>query len=105
MVTITGYTKKESATGGKFIVLHLEGGLQMVRSEDTGTWFASALKSNIIASVDEKTCRSLIGTQIPGSIIKQKVTPYKYTVPSTGEERMLDYRYEYINEEQEELMF
>ncbi|MFM7024429.1 MAG: hypothetical protein ACKOXB_15785 [Flavobacteriales bacterium] len=104
MVTITGYSKKDSPSGGKFIVLHLEGGVQMVRSEESGTWFASALKTNIIASVDEKTCKTLVGTQLPGTIIKKKVTPYKYTVPSTGEERMLDYRYEYINEEQEELL-
>ena len=104
MVTVTGYTKKDSASGSKFIVLHLEGGLQMVKSE-TGTWFASALKTNVIASVDEKTVKTLVGTQLQGSIIKQKCNPYKYTVPSTGEERLLDYKYEYVDNEGDDVLF
>jgi hypothetical protein len=99
-VIVTGYQKKKGANGS-FLVLTLEGGVEMKKNATTGGYFASAMKTNLLASMDEKACKGLVGQQFPGNIVKQQCTPYAYVVPSTGEEKMLDYKYMYTNEEVE----
>lgn len=99
-VTVTGYQKKKNSEGGSFYVLQIEGGVNISKSETTGNYFASTMKTNIVASMDETSCKALIGSQLPGTIIKKEVMPYSYTVPSTGEEIMLNYKYEYVAEDE-----
>ena len=98
-VTVTNYLKKKNSEGGSFLVLTIEGGVQMRQSQDTGNWFASSLKTNILANMDEASCRAMIGKELPGTIIKKKCPPYSFTIPSTGEERTLDYTFDYSPEE------
>ncbi len=99
MVTITGYHKRKNQEGGSFLVLTIEGGVTMSQSESTGNWIASTLKTNIIASMDEKTCMTMIGQQLPGTIERKACAPYSYTIPSTGEEKTLNYTYEYSSDD------
>jgi hypothetical protein len=96
MVTIVGFEKKRSKNGGSFLVLTVEGGVKVERSESTGNWFAQTLKTNILASMDEATAKALIGSQLPGKIVKKRCSPYTYVIPNTGEERVLEYTYEYV---------
>ena len=60
-----------------------------------------AQKEALLASVDEATCKSLLGTELPGDIKKVNCMPYKYVVPKSGKEITMHYRYVYVNEEQE----
>ena len=99
-VTVTGFTEKRNATGGKFMVLNLEGDLTFSRSEETGAIFASAMKTNIIANLDKETCRALVGTQLGGAIKKIAVEPYTYITPD-GDRKILDYKYEFFPAEEE----
>lgn len=99
MVTIIGYQKRKNQEGGSFLVLQIEGGVTMTQSESTGTWFAGTLKTNIVASMDEKTCVTMIGQELPGTILKISCDPYSYTIPSTGEQKTLNYTYEYSGED------
>jgi hypothetical protein len=41
MVTISGYAERESADGKKFYALILQGGIEMVLSEETGRYYAT----------------------------------------------------------------
>lgn len=98
-VTIIGYQKKKNQEGGSFLVLNIEGGVVMSQSESTGSWFASTMKTSIVASMDEKTIMGMIGQTLPGTIIKKQCPPYSYTIPSTGEDKTLDYTYEFCPED------
>ena len=100
VVTVTGFTEKRNAKGGKFMVLNLEGDLTFSRSEETGAVFASAMKTNIIANLDKETCRALVGTQLAGSIKKIAVEPYTYITPDGGR-KILDYKFEFFPAEEQ----
>ena len=95
MVTIVGFEKKKSAKGGSFIVLKVEGGVQSMYNEQTKKWYLGAMKCNIIAAVDEATCKNLIGSEIPGTIVKTKCMPYQYTIPSSGKTITIAHRFVY----------
>jgi hypothetical protein len=95
MVTIVGFEKKKSAKGGSFIVLKVEGGVQSMYNEHTKKWYLGAMKCNIIAAVDEATCKNLIGSEISGTIVKKKCLPYSYTIPSSGKTITIAHRFVY----------
>lgn len=99
MVTITGYEKRESDKG-EFFLLTLQGDVEFTYSQTTGLPYATVKKCNMPSTFDETTCKSLIGRQIQGSIVKIEVEPYEYTVPETGEVKSLDYQYAYSSQEE-----
>jgi len=100
MVTVTGFQKRKNSEGGSFLVLTIEGGVMLNKSETSGNWFASTMKTNIVASMDENSCQALVGQQLPGTIIKKEVKEYAYTIPSSGEQVILNYKYEYVNDDE-----
>lgn len=96
MVTVTNYVEKKSNAGKAFFALELSGDVEMAISQTSGKMFATVRKSFMACTFDETICKTLIGKQMPGSILKVDADePYEYTVPSTGEKILLDYRYEY----------
>jgi hypothetical protein len=96
MVTVTNYVKKENSKGKEFFSLELSGEVEMAISQTSGKMFATVRKSFMACTFDETICKTLIGKQMPGCILKVDADePYEYTVPSTGETILLDYRYEY----------
>ncbi|WP_298342216.1 hypothetical protein [uncultured Algibacter sp.] len=102
MVRIVTFQKRESESGEVFYALELEGSLEFVKSQETGKFYATARKTFISSTFTEKTCASLIGTELEGKIQKVKCEPYKYTIPDTNEEVTLTHKYEYIPEEPSE---
>ncbi len=99
MVRITNYKERETEDGRVFLVLELQGGIEMVRSQITQKFYATARKTTIPATFDEETCKALIGQEMPGKIEKVDCDPYEFTIKDTGEVIQLDYRYEYSPEE------
>ncbi|MCU0377758.1 MAG: hypothetical protein MUC78_05805 [Bacteroidales bacterium] len=95
MVTISGYAERESADGKKFYALVLQGGMEMVLSEESGRYYATAKQASITSTFDEPTCKSLIGTKLPGRITRIQCDPYEYTVRETGEILTLNHRWTY----------
>src|SRR5690606_10263807 len=98
MVRIINYKQREKEDGTPFFILELQGGIEMVRSQETSQFYATAKKAFITSTFDEQTCVALIGTEMPGSIAKQEVEPYTYVVKETGEELILNHRYVYVPE-------
>jgi len=98
MVRIINYKQREKEDGTPFFILELQGGIEMVRSQETSQFYATAKKAFITSTFDEPTCKALIGTEMPGSIAKQEVAPYTYVVKETGEELILHHRYVYVPE-------
>jgi hypothetical protein len=70
----------------------------MALSTKTGQYYATAKKANISSTFDEETCKALIGTEMPGTIVKVESEPFEYTVRETGEIITLNHRYAYAPE-------
>jgi len=95
MVTISGYAERESKDGKKFYALTVQGGLEMVLSEETGRYYATAKQASVTSTFDEKTCQGLVGTKLPGRVSKVPCEPFEYTVQESGEVILLNHRWVY----------
>lgn len=98
MVRIINYKKRQAEDGREFFVLELSGGIELVKSVATEQFYATSKKAFISTTFDEQTCNALIGTELPGSVVKQDCEPYEYVVKDTGEVITLNHRYVYEQE-------
>lgn len=99
MVTVTGFHERQAEDGRPFFALEVQGGIEMAKSQTTGMYYATARKAQISSTFTEDVCRSLIGKELPGSVIKEACAPYEYTIKETGEVISLNHRYQYLPEE------
>jgi hypothetical protein len=72
--------------------------MELVKSQGTGRWYATAKKTSITSTFDDAMCQSLIGQQIPGSVQRVDSGPYDFTVKDTGEVLTLTHRWVYLRE-------
>jgi hypothetical protein len=100
MVKIVDFKTYERNDGSEFNVLIVQGGIEAVKSKETGRTYLTARKTNVSSTFDAGTCESLIGSGFPGAIKKVEVDPYEYTVPRTGEVITLTHSYQYVSEEE-----
>lgn len=98
MVRIIDFAERKNSAGENFYALILQGGVEMVKSQETGNFYATAKKTSITSTFDEDTCRSLIGSEMPGSVQKQKCEPFEYVNPESGEILQLEHRWVYCKE-------
>ena len=61
----------------------------------SGRYYATAKQASITSTFDEATCKSLVGTKLPGRISKDQCDPYDYTIKETGEIITLTHRWAY----------
>lgn len=101
MVTIINYKERTTEDGKSFFVLEVQGGIEMVQSQTTGKFYATARKAFVPSTFDELTCKALIGTQMPGVIVKEECEAYEYVDQTTGEVVVLTHRYGYAQEQVE----
>ena len=101
MVRIIGFKERQNEDGTPFFILELQGGIEMVKSQATSQFYATAKKAFVTSTFDGDTCRALVGTEMGGSVAKQEVEPYTYVVKETGEELILYHRYVYVPENEQ----
>lgn len=99
MVRIVNYQKRTTEEGKEFFTLELQGGVEIVKSQETGKNYMTARKASMSCTFDEATCISLIGTELPGSVKKVACEDYSYTIKETGEIITLSHRFEYVEYE------
>ncbi len=99
MVRIINYKERQKENGETFFVLELQGGIEMVQSQETGNFYATAKRAFIPSTFDEQTCMALIGTEMAGQIIKEECEPFDYVIKETGEEITLSHRWVYAPED------
>jgi hypothetical protein len=99
MVTIVDYKAFQKENGEKFYSLIIQGGIEAVKSKESGRTYLTARTTNLACTFNEITCKSLVGTQLPGVIKKVEVDPYDYTDRATGEIVEMSHRYEYLSDE------
>ena len=95
-VTISGFRLAQNQEGEQFVVLNLIGGVELIQSSSTGKFYATARKASIPSTFTPEVAKTLLGTQVPGKIIRVECKPYSYTVPETGEEVTLNHHWEYV---------
>lgn len=100
MVTIVDYKTYQREDGTEFHALIVQGGVEAVKSKETGNTYLTAKTARVSCTFNESACDALKGTQIQGSVQKLDVEPYEYTVPNTGEILTLTHKYEFISEEE-----
>jgi hypothetical protein len=101
MVTIVDYKNYEREDGEKFNILIVQGGVEAVKSRETGKIYLTARTARVSSTFNEITCKALIGNQLPGEVKKVESDPYEYTVKDTGEVIMLTHRFEYVDEQEQ----
>ena len=73
MVSIVNYQKRTTEEGKEFFTLELQGGIEVVKSQETGKLYMTARKA--------------------------KCEAYEYTIKDTGEVITLSHRFEYVEQE------
>jgi hypothetical protein len=102
MVIIQDYKVVTTEEGDTYIRLILSGGISMVRSKGTGNFYATNRRCSISATFDEEIAKQMIGTQMPGSIVKIECEPYMYETDK-GEVLELSHRWTYTDKSGEQL--
>lgn len=97
MVLIENYVIRQKNNGENFVALLVTGNVEMVKSKDSGKFYATIRKASIPTTFSEMIAKSLIGTKLEGTIEKIPCEPYNYTNPN-GDEIEVDYTYEYRQE-------
>lgn len=95
MVKIIATHLRESEKG-KFVTLELMGDIELVQSQNTGRFYATARRCNISTTFDVEAANGFIGQSLPGSIDRIPCEPYSYMVPESGETISLSHSYAYV---------
>jgi hypothetical protein len=99
MVRIIDYKVHQNKDGEPFLALIVqESGIQLVKSQKTGMYYAIAKKASIPSTFDEETCKSLIGQELEGTVERVDCEPYEFTNEETGEVMVLDHRWVFVQE-------
>jgi hypothetical protein len=104
MVTVTGFMERQRKDGSSFIVLEISGSLELIQSSTSGNFYATVRKCSIPSTFDENVAKGLIGSQIPGDIVRVNVPAYEYINKRTGEVMSLQHAYSYQPEGSMSLM-
>ena len=101
MVTIINYKERQKEDGTSFYVLEVQGGIEMVKSQKIGNFYATVKKATIPSTFDDLTCQALIGTQMSGNISKVECEPFEYIIRDIGKVFILHHRFVYVQDKTE----
>ncbi|HNT22335.1 MAG TPA: hypothetical protein PKL70_17995 [Saprospiraceae bacterium] len=104
MVTVSGYAVRQNQEGESFVVLILQGDMELIQSQKTGRFFATAKKCTISSTFSEQMAPSQVGKQLPGKILREECDPYDFVIPDTGELVELGNRWTYDPDSPESIM-
>ncbi|MBK7691211.1 MAG: hypothetical protein IPJ31_08870 [Bacteroidetes bacterium] len=74
-----------SNDGREFVSLKVQGGIEPVQSLQTGKIYLTARTAYVATTFDEQTAAALVGSELPGKVVKVASEPYEYTSERTGE--------------------
>lgn len=97
MVYVENYAVRENRDGEKFYALIVSGGLEILKSSK-GKQYATLRRCSVPSTLNEEACKSIIGSQLPGTIKKVDCDPYDF-VTKTGETISLNHTYEYVEQD------
>ena len=95
MVTVIGFQKRTNAEGQDFNVMVLQGGIELIKSSETGNYYGTAKRATITCTFDDRMCKQLVGTRLPGKVQRVSCPEYEFLVPGTNEKLKLNHTYRY----------
>lgn len=99
MVKVIDYAvRQRKEDGSTFVALILQGGLSLVKSQNTGNFYATVKQCSIPSTFDEATAKAMIGESVPGSVVKKSCEAYEWTNKDTGEVLQISHRWVYLPE-------
>lgn len=98
MVTVIDALERANSQNEKFTALILSGGLELVKSDKSGKFYATVRKASIPSTLELAHAKSMVGSKIPGTIKRVPCEPYEFKTDS-GEEILLEFTYEYVEDE------
>jgi len=75
MVTIIDYKLAQNSLGKQFVSLKLQSGVEAVQSQNSGRFYLTARSCSIASIFTEAAAKTMIGTQIPGKIVRVDSDP------------------------------
>ena len=81
---------------GTFMTLELLGDIELIQSQNSGRFYATARRCSISTTFDHETAKNFIGQSLPGAIGRVPCEPYSYKLPESGETITLSHTYSYI---------
>lgn len=94
MVKVIGFAVRENGEGDKFCVLLLGGELELIKSA-SGKHYATMRQCSLPSTLNEESCKALVGSELPGRVTKVPCEEYQY-VTHSGQKLNLDYTWEYV---------
>jgi hypothetical protein len=95
MIKIISANVRESRKG-QFVSLELMGDIELVQSQKTGRFYATAKRCFIGSTFDLEIAKGLVGQQLPGTINRVACEPYEYTLPENRQVISLAHTYAYV---------
>ncbi|WP_321370507.1 hypothetical protein [uncultured Draconibacterium sp.] len=102
-VTIVDVKERVSQGGNSFMALIVQNELELVTSK-SGNIYVAAHRASIPCTLDYNTAKLMIGKELPGTIEKVECATYEH-VNSDGEIVNLNYRYQYIPEQNRTVLY
>jgi len=96
MVTIVDYAVRTNQDGEPFVALIVQAGISLVKSKETGMYYATAKKASIPSTFDEATAESLIGQELEGKVERVECEPYEIVNEQTGEVIEFSHRWVFL---------
>ncbi len=100
MVKIIDFKTYQNDDGEDYHALVLQGGLESVRSQESGKIYFTARTAKVPCTFNEVMCKSLIGTDLSGKIQRKETEPYDFKIPNTDEVIELTHRFVYVSKEE-----
>ena len=97
MTTIVDYVLRKNSDGEEFYALIVESGFEIIKSRESGRYYASSQRASLPCTFDEEGCKKLIGQEIPGSVQRVPCEPFELTTED-GEILTLEHRWSYLKE-------
>ena len=76
-------------------MLELTGSVELIQSSTTNKWYATVRKCTIPSTFSKEIAESIVGSKLPGEIVRVICEPYEYVNQRTGEIMQLQHSYAY----------
>ena len=99
MIKIINCHERQNKEGKSFISLELMGDVELIQSLSSGKFYATSRRTSIPSTFTLAVGTGLIGSTLPGHIIRVETEAYDFKIPDSDEVITLAHTYQYVPEE------
>jgi hypothetical protein len=94
---IDAKTRVNSKTKEEYNIVVLQGNVEIQKSQSTGKFYLRSKTISIPTTLNQNEAKQLIGSSIPGKIVKVDCPEYLVPVPNSTRKLKITHTYEYSN--------